>query len=328
MDTASHIIIGLGLGALAQIDPVISSNHTLSTAVLIGTIIGSNGPDFDFIYRIKGKSCYYKNHRGWSHSLPAILTTSFGLAGFIFLFFLETSFSHLFFWTLLAVTVHVLFDIFNVNGTQALFPYSANWISLDFLPLVDPYIIMFHILGFCLLPFFAAGAVFSIIYFGIFLYILVRMASTQFTKWKLKQHFQNAIQVKMIPKTSPVQWNIIIETNLDFLFGFYTNGELSIEHTFSKEIDYPNLVLDSRNNQHVSDFLKSTHFAYPFVQKRKTGYFIFWKDLRFRSKKFFQKQTILFISNDLKIQNSYIGKLGSLKQYKKIIREMESSKKV
>lgn len=326
MDTASHIIIGLGLGALAQIDPVISNNHTLSTAVLIGTIIGSNAPDFDFIYRIKGKSCYYKNHRGWSHSLPAILITSLGLAGFIYLFILETSFSHLFFWTLLAVTVHVLFDVFNVNGTKALLPFSANWISLDFLPLVDPYIIMFHILGFCLLPFFAAGDVFSIIYFGIFLYLLVRMASTQFTKWKLNQHFRNAIQIKMIPKTAPFQWKIIIETNQDFLFGHYMDGVLAIEHTFSKEIDYPSLVLDSSKNQHVSDFLRSTHYAYPFVQKRKAGYFIFWKDLRFRSKKFFPKQAILFISSDFIKQNSYTGKLTSLKQYKKVIRKMQSSK--
>ena len=177
MDTVSHVIFGFGLGALAQIDPVISSDSTLSTAVLIGTVVGSNAPDVDFMYRLKGKSCYFRNHRGLSHSLPAVPILSLLLSTFILILFPGTSFSHLFFWTLLAVTFHVLFDIFNVNGTQALRPFSLKWISLDFLPLVDPYIIMIHIQGFGLLPFYPPGSVFSIIYLGIAFYLLIRLIS-------------------------------------------------------------------------------------------------------------------------------------------------------
>ncbi len=70
MDTVSHIVIGLGLGALAQIDPAVSNHQTLTQAVIIGTVIGSNAPDFDFIYRFKGKGSYFRNHRAMSHSLP------------------------------------------------------------------------------------------------------------------------------------------------------------------------------------------------------------------------------------------------------------------
>mgnify|MGYP001096280644 CR=1 FL=1 len=129
MDTFSHIIIGLGLGALAQIDPVISNDNSLKTAVLIGTVVGSNAPDFDFIHRFKGKSSYYQNHRGWSHSLPAIPMWSILTTAAILPFFQETSIFHLFLWITLAVTLHVLLDLFNVNGTQAIRPFSSKWLS-------------------------------------------------------------------------------------------------------------------------------------------------------------------------------------------------------
>lgn len=325
MDTVSHIIFGFGLGALAQIDPVISNDSALSTAVLIGTVVGSNAPDLDFIYRLKGKSSYYRNHRGWSHSLPAIPIWSILTATLIFPFFTGTSFSHLFFWTLLAVILHVLFDLFNVNGTQAFRPFSQRWLSLDFLPLIDPYIIMLHILGFSLIPFFSNWKVFTFIYLAMGSYLLIRLISTQFTKWKITQHFQKALRVKMIPTTSPFQWNIIIESNQDFLFGSYSNGELRIEHSFSKKIDYPGLVIDSSMNPQIDSFLRSTHFAYPFVQKRKSGYFIYWKDLRFRTKKFFPKLAIMCISLDYQHQVSYTGKLTSIKQYKKVIKQLQNS---
>jgi inner membrane protein len=325
LDTFTHIIIGFGLGALAQIDPVVSNNSALSAAVLIGTVVGSNAPDFDFIYRLKGKSSYYQNHRGWSHSLPAMPIWSILITAAILPFFQGSSISHLSFWILLAVILHVLFDLFNVNGTQALRPFSTKWLSLDFLPLVDPYIIMLHGLGFSLLPFFDTGRVFSFVYLGIVFYLLIRMLSTQYTKWKLSQHFQNAVQIKMIPKTAAFHWNVMIETSQDFLFGSYSQGELWIEHTFSKKIDYPDLVLNSSMDTQVDSFLSSTHFAYPFVQKRKNGYFIYWKDLRFRSKKFFPKLAIMFISLDYKNQVAYTGKLTSIKQYKKVIKKLETS---
>jgi inner membrane protein len=325
MDTVSHIIFGLGLGALAQIDPMISTNSTLSTAVIVGTVAGSNAPDFDFFYRLKGKSTYYRNHRGWSHSLPAIPLWSILTTVAILPFFPGSSISHLFLWILLAVTLHVLLDLFNVNGTQALRPFSTKWLSLDFLPLIDPYIIMLHVLGFSLLPFFETGRTFTFIYLAMFIYLLVRLTTTQFTKWKLKHHFQNALRIKMIPKTSLFQWDIIIETNQDFLFGSYSMGELWIEHTFSKKTDYPGIVIDSSQNPEVESFLRSTHFAYPFVQKRKNGYFIYWKDLRFRSKKFFPKLAIMFISLDYQNQVSYTGKLTSIKHYKRVIKKLETS---
>jgi inner membrane protein len=52
LDTTSHIVIGNGLAALAQIDPAVSGSAAMSQAVLLGTSIGSNAPDFDFVYTL------------------------------------------------------------------------------------------------------------------------------------------------------------------------------------------------------------------------------------------------------------------------------------
>lgn len=325
MDTFSHIIIGLGLGALSQIDPAVSENITLSQAVILGTVIGSNAPDFDIIYRLKGKGSYFRNHRAMSHSLPALPLWGIIVSGLIYPFFPDSSFLHLFLWTLLAVMVHVFFDLFNVHGTQILLPFSRKWVSFDSITLIDPYILILHSLGFSLLPFFTAGKTFLFIYLFIFLYLSIRILSALLTKRHLQNHFLNAVRIKLIPRTAMFKWDILIETNEDFLFGIYLNDNLYIEHTLSKKIDFPAFVSDSRNDPTISDFIASTNYAYPFVRASKSGYFVFWKDLRFRTNKSFPTLAILFISFDFKNKNCYIGTITSLRHYKKVLRNLKNT---
>ncbi|UUZ90580.1 metal-dependent hydrolase [Paenibacillus sp. P25] len=71
MDTASHLVIGLGLGAMSHMSPEIAGNPSLGLAVTLGTVIASEIPDIDYIYQIKGTPAYLKNHRRWTHSVPA-----------------------------------------------------------------------------------------------------------------------------------------------------------------------------------------------------------------------------------------------------------------
>lgn len=325
MDTFSHIIIGLGLGALAQIDPAVSENSPLTQAVILGTVIGSNAPDLDIIFRLKGKGSYFRNHRGMSHSLPALPLWGFIITSLTYPFFQGSSFIHLFLWTFLAVMGHVFFDLFNVHGTQILLPFSRKWITFDSIPLMDPYILILHSIGFGLLPFFNAGKTFLVIYLFIFLYLAIRILSALLTKRHLQNHFLNAVRIKLIPLTAMFKWDIIIETNNDFLFGVYSKGNLYIEHTLSKKTDFPALVSDSRHDPTISDFIASTHYAYPFVSVRKSGYFVFWKDLRFRTNKYFPYLAILFISSDFKNKNCYIGKITSLRHYKKVLRNLKNT---
>jgi inner membrane protein len=325
MDTFSHIVIGFGIGALAQIDPAVSSNQTLSQAVMLGAVIGSNAPDFDFIYRFKGKGSYFRNHRALSHSLPALPLWGLLVSGLVYPFFPVSGFLHLFLWTFLAVILHVCFDLFNVHGTQILLPLSKKWISFDAIPLLDPYILMLHLLGFGLLYFYQTGITFFIIYLFIFLYLAVRFLSALLTKRYLQQHFIKADRIKLIPRISLFKWDVIIETGEDFLFGVYADNRLDIELTLSKKIDFPVLVSDSTTDPSISDFLAGTTFAHPFVAVRKNGYVVYWKDLRFRTRKFFPSLAIMFISSDFNSKNSYIGNIRSLKHYKKVLRSLTNN---
>src|SRR3954464_948757 len=110
--------MGIALGGLATLDPVIVSNHMTASSVLIGTIVGSQAPDIDTILKLRNNAVYIRNHRGITHSIPAVLLWPILISLVTFVFLPEANFLHLWLWTFLAVFLHVFVDIFNAYGTQ------------------------------------------------------------------------------------------------------------------------------------------------------------------------------------------------------------------
>ena len=53
MDTGTHIVMGIALGGLALADPVVASHSITTTAVIAGTIIGSQAPDIDTVLKLE-----------------------------------------------------------------------------------------------------------------------------------------------------------------------------------------------------------------------------------------------------------------------------------
>ncbi|MBB6444106.1 metal-dependent hydrolase [Bacillus benzoevorans] len=95
-------------------------------------------------------------------------------------------FSTFLFWTFLAILLHVLFDICNIYGTQALRPWNQKWIALNILPIFDPFIMSLLVLGTVLwILGFSPGMVFSFVYILILLYILLRYVIQQKIKRQL-----------------------------------------------------------------------------------------------------------------------------------------------
>ena len=324
MDTPTHIMIGFGLASLSQLDPIVAASPTMSNAVLIGSVIGSNAPDFDFVCKLLGRDYYRRHHRGWSHSLLALPLWAILITSILFTFFLPPSILHLFLWTFLAVIVHVLLDLFNVYGTQVLKPISNKWISFDTIPLTDWYILAIHVVGYCYLLIFNAGKVFAVMYIVMILYVSLRTLYALDIKCILRDHFGRALRIKLIPRATFLKWDVLIETESDFIFGVYKQGILTIEHTTSKTEENNELILKSRKDKVITNFLSTTNYAYPFVYERKKGYMVLWKDLRFRKNKFFPALAITFISSDQKNIVSYSGWFYSLKKYKRVIRGLES----
>src|SRR5690625_2048097 len=103
MDTGTHIAMGVALGGLATLDATIANDPTFATAIMAGTIIGSQAPDFDTIFKLKNNATYIRHHRGFSHSIPAIFLWSSAISFLIYLLIPGISFLYLLFWTTIAV---------------------------------------------------------------------------------------------------------------------------------------------------------------------------------------------------------------------------------
>ena len=111
MDTATHIVIGVGLTALATQDPAMSDTFA---AYNINRITD----DGDTVLKLKDNSTYISHHRGITHSIPFTILWPILITFLIFVIFNHTNPLHVWMWAQLAVFLHVFVDIFNSYGTQ------------------------------------------------------------------------------------------------------------------------------------------------------------------------------------------------------------------
>src|SRR5699024_1876905 len=175
MDTGTHIVMGVGLAGLATLDPTVANDPVLFGSVFVGTMLGSQAPDFDTILKLKNNAIYIRNHRGLTHSIPAVIFWGLAIALLIYTFVPSIPFLHVWLWTFLAVILHVFVDIFNAYGTQALRPFSKQWVALGFINTFDPYIFSLHLGGIIAWILGAhSGQTFAIIYAVIALYYVKR----------------------------------------------------------------------------------------------------------------------------------------------------------
>ena len=183
MDTGTHFVMGIALGGLATIDPIVIEGSMTAQAVLVGTILGSQAPDIDTILKLSNNAVYIRNHRGITHSIPAVLLWPIVISLVTFAFLPEANLLHLWLWTFLAVFLHVFVDIFNAYGTQALRPISKRWVALGVINTFDPFIFAIHVVGLILWGFGLSPTIlFLIIYTIIVLYYLARFRERALVK--------------------------------------------------------------------------------------------------------------------------------------------------
>lgn len=63
MDTGTHVVMGIALGALATVDPVVAGSSQAAIGIMTATIIGSQIPDIDTVLKLKNNADYIRNHR-------------------------------------------------------------------------------------------------------------------------------------------------------------------------------------------------------------------------------------------------------------------------
>lgn len=309
MDTGTHIVMGIALGGLATLDPVVHNDPTLFTAVLTGTIIGSHAPDFDTIFKLKNNATYIRHHRGASHSLPAIILWGILIASIIYLFVPQVNFLHLWLWTFLAVCIHVFVDIFNAYGTQAYRPFTNKWIAHGFINTFDPYIFVLHIAGIGAWILGAnPGYTWFIIYTVIALYYIKRYMDKREIVKKIKDYIPNIEQIATSPTIKQNYQRVAITTDTKFYVAAVENGHIEIVDEFEK-VPLPKVKIMelAKKDKNISAFLTFS----PVYRWEINDFDDFTEirliDLRYRSDGRYPFVAVVQIDDNMRIMSSYTG---------------------
>lgn len=309
MDTGTHVVMGVALGGLATIDPVVANDPTLFNAVLIGTIVGSQAPDFDTILKFKNNATYIRNHRGLTHSIPAVIFWGILIASLIYIVLPNVNFLHLWLWTFLAVIVHVFVDIFNAYGTQSLRPFSDNWVALGFINTFDPYIFFLHIGGIIAWILGAnPGYTFLMIYTVIALYYVKRYFDKREIVKKVYEYFPDTEQVVTSPTMKQNYWRIAVTTKNRFYVGTVENGHIQLMDEFER-VPLPDteLIHIAKTDKNIAAFLSfSPVYRWEIVENDQYAEVRFI-DLRYRSKGYYPFVAVVQINKENEIKNSYTG---------------------
>ncbi|KGX87416.1 membrane protein [Pontibacillus halophilus JSM 076056 = DSM 19796] len=327
MDTGTHIVMGIALGGLATLDPAVQDNPALFNAIMVGTIAGSQAPDLDTVTKFKNNAVYIRNHRGITHSIPAVLFWGISIPALIFLFVPEVNFLHLWLWSFLAVILHVFVDLFNAYGTQAYRPFSERWVAWGIINTFDPYIFLFHIIGILTWMFGAdPGYTFLTVYFVLFLYYVKRyLDKRQITK-QVEARFPDVEQIVTSPTMRNRHFRLAITTPTHFYVGKSENGTITILDEFHKK-PLPEMPVMEKaiTDHHVEAFL---HFSPVYrwtIVEHDHHTEVRFTDLRYRSKGRYPFVAVVTLDDDLEILSSYTGWIFSEEKLQKKLDTMPTS---
>lgn len=323
MDTGTHLVMGFGLAGLAFIDPVVASDTTVSTAVLIGTLLGSQAPDLDNLIRVRGNAAYIRNHRGASHSIPAIAIWTLLITLALSLGFGNLPLLHVGLWVLAAVCIHVFTDMFNAYGTQALRPFTKKWVSWNIIHIFDPIIFISHVIAILCWALHLAkpATIFVILYSLLVVYYVWRTVVHYTLERQLPmkdETFERGDRYFLIPTISLYHWNVVKKRRLGggFTVGDLRNGQL--RWIDNAECASHPAVEASKKDPDIASFLYFSSFACAELRKHAWGYEVRWADVRYRHRKQYPFVAVLLLDHDYKTLDSYVGWLSDTRLEKKL----------
>ncbi|MGE6258230.1 metal-dependent hydrolase [Heyndrickxia sporothermodurans] len=319
MDTGTHLVMGFALGGLATLDPVIAENTINSHSVLLATIIGSQIPDIDTLLKFRNNAVYIRNHRGATHSIPAVILWPLLITAVAGLLFPGANLLHLWLWTFLAVFLHVFVDIFNAYGTQALRPFSSKWIALGIINTFDPFIFIIHVIGLIIWAFGAnPGITFIIVYAIVIFYYILRFAE----QWSVKKAVINTIpdaeQIIISPTMRYNKWKIVAITKDQLYVAKAYKRSITIVDKYERVPIPENEVIEkAKEDPNISAFLSFSPIYRWELEVYDSSYEVRFIDLRYRSKGHYPFVAIVQMDEDLSITGSYTGWIYNKEKLKK-----------
>ncbi|QUG42812.1 metal-dependent hydrolase [Psychrobacillus sp. INOP01] len=309
MDTGTHVVMGIALGGLSLIDPVVAGSTLTTTAVIAGTIIGSQAPDIDTVLKLRNNAVYIRHHRGITHSIPAVFLWPILIAGVLWLILPEANLLHLWLWTFLAVFVHVFVDIFNSYGTQALRPFSRKWVALGVINTFDPIIFGIHVVG-ILFWMFGLNPVptFLTMYAIIFVYYILRFAVQHAVKNSVKHTIPDADEIIVAPTMKFLQWRVAAISKTHHYVGRAYGRSITIYDKFERNpLPESDLVRAALKDNNLSAFTSFSPIYRWEITQFEHIYEVRLIDLRYRSNDFYPFVAVAHLNEDLEIVNSYTG---------------------
>lgn len=319
MDTGTHFVMGIALGGLATLDPVVASDPTIAQTVLIGTMIGSQAPDFDTVMKLVNNAAYLRNHRGITHSIPAVLLWPLIISGAIFLFIPETNWLHLWLWTFLAVFLHVFVDIFNAYGTQALRPFTYRWVALGVINTFDPFIFFAHIAAIIGWRNWGnPGMTFLVLYLIIIGYYVYRFEAKRKVTKAVKDKIPDAVDIISSPTFRLNQWHVAVKAKEHFYVASVKNDEVTILDVFKRfPVPENEMVRVAKTDRNIAAFLSFSPI-YRWVIHEFTDHIeVKFIDLRYLSRGHYPFVAVVQMTYDYEISSSYTGWVFSEEKLKK-----------
>jgi inner membrane protein len=319
LDTGTHVVMGLALGGLATLDPVVAGSAATATSVMIGTVVGSQAPDIDTVLKLRNNAVYIRNHRGITHSIPAVLLWPIGITAIVYLFFPEANLLHLWLWTFLAVFLHVFVDIFNAYGTQALRPFSAKWVALGVINTFDPYIFGIHVVG---LVIWALGVDPGYTFLGVYgvlvAYYIVRFVTQRRVLREVRAIIPDATDIIISPTMKFHQWRIAVMNKHQFFVGRAHDNHVTILDQFNRvKVPSSPVIEAAKKDDNLAAFLSFSPVYRWEVDEYDDYYEVKFIDLRYRSKDHYPFVAVVQLDRDLNIKSSYTGWIFSEEKLRK-----------
>lgn len=309
MDTGTHVVMGLALGGIATLDPVVANHTVTATSVLIATLAGSQAPDIDTVLKLRNNAIYIRNHRGVTHSIPAVLLWPIGIIAILYPLFPEANLLHLWIWTFIAVFLHVFVDIFNAYGTQALRPFSSKWVALGVINTFDPYIFAIHVVGLFIWAFGAhPGYTFLIIYAIIIGYYILRFQVQGKIRKKVKEMIPDATNIIIAPTMKYSEWRVAVISKTKFFVGRAYDQHVQIYDEFEKvEIPKIPVIEAAKKDKNISAFLSFSPVYRWELDEYDDHYEVRFIDLRYRSNGHYPFVAVVKLDLDYNFLSSYTG---------------------
>jgi inner membrane protein len=319
LDTGTHVVMGIALGGLATLDPVVASNSATATSVLIATIAGSQIPDIDTVLKLRNNAIYIRNHRGVTHSIPAVLLWPLILIAVIYPFFPGANLLHLWGWTFAAVFFHVFVDIFNAYGTQALRPFTSKWVALGVINTFDPIIFAIHVAAIVIWVIGAdPGYTFLGMFIVLFGYYLLRFYAQAKVREAVRKIIPDATDIITSPTMKFNFWRIAAMNEEEFFVGRAMGTNIVIYDRF-KRVPVPKTpVLEAaKKDSNLAAFLSFSPVYRWELDEYDDHYEVRFIDLRYRSNGHYPFVAVVQLDLELNPISSYTGWVFSEKKLRK-----------